>query len=167
MRDLNTCDQECFGCIKSYKEKHSLVQGQGFDIKCNGIPNEYIPLEILDDLPKEEHQIAKAMVDPVSWAAETLDWHCKDPDGEIWKRKNPDEYYSWVQQNPDKDIFGHSRYHRPYQAVMLRCTAKRKVFRIGRQAGKTETLVIAMLYCLFTKPGIPVGEGFKVILIPC
>ena len=165
MRDLNTCDQECFGCIKSYKKKHSLVQGQGFDIKCNGIPNEYIPLEILDDLPKEEHQIAKAMVDPVSWAAETLDWHCKDPDGEIWKRKNPDEYYAWVQQNPDEDIFGHSRYHRPYQAVMLRCTAKRKVFRIGRQAGKTETLVIAMLFALFTKPGIPEGEGFKIILI--
>ena len=60
---------------------------------------------------------------------------------EIWKRKNPDEYYAWLQKNPDKDIRGHSRYHRPYQADMLRCTAKRKVFRIGRQCLASSTKV--------------------------
>ena len=165
MRDLNTCSEECFKCIKRYKNKHSLIQGQPFDVRCDGIPAEYIPLEILNDFPEEERGIAQAMVDPVAWARETLDWHCIDPEGEVWKRKNPDEYYSWIEQNPDKDIYGHSRYHRPYQATMLRCSAKRKVFRIGRQAGKTETLVVAMLYALFTKPGIPEGEGFKIILI--
>ena len=165
MRDLNTCAKECFKCIKGYKNKHALVQGQSFEIKCDGIPDEYIPLNILSDLPKDDREVAQAMVDPVVWAAQTLDWHCLDPDGEVWKRKYPDEYYAWLQKNPDKDILGNSRYHRPYQAEMLRCTAKRKVFRIGRQAGKTESLVIAMLFALFTKPGIPKGEGFKIILI--
>jgi hypothetical protein len=48
---------------------------------------------------------------------------------------------------------------------MLRCTSKRKVFRIGRQAGKTETLVISMLYHLFTKPGVPEDQGFKIVVI--
>ena len=165
MRDLNSCSQECFKCIKSYKKKHALIQGQSFEVNCDGIPADYIPLEILDDIPKEEQDIAFAMVDPVAWARQTLDWHCLDPDGEIWKRKNPDEYYAWKEKNPGKSILGKSRYHRPYQATMLRCNAKRKVFRIGRQAGKTESLVIAMLYALFTKPGIPATEGFKIILI--
>ncbi len=165
MRDLNNCDQECFKCIKGYKKKHALIQGQSFEINCNGIPADYIPLEILEDIPESEREIALAMVDPIAWAAQTLDWHCLDPDGEIWKRKNPEEYYAWKEKNPDKSVLGKSRYHRPYQATMLRCNAKRKVFRIGRQAGKTETLVVAMLYALFTKPGIPASEGFKIILI--
>tara|TARA_Y100000310_G_scaffold184303_1_gene184441 strand:+ start:8691 stop:10745 length:2055 start_codon:yes stop_codon:yes gene_type:complete len=165
VRDLNNCDQECFKCIKNYKNKHQLIQGQSFEVNCEGIPDEYIPLHILDDIPEEEKGIALAMVDPVTWAKETLDWHCLDLDGEVWKRKNPDEYYAWLEKNPSESIAGKSRYHRPYQATMLRCSAKRKVFRIGRQAGKTETLVIAMLYALFTKPGIPESEGFKIILI--
>lgn len=165
MIDLNSCSQECFKCIKSYKKKHALIQGQPFEISCEGISAEYISLEILDSIPKEEQEIAFAMVDPVAWARQALDWHCLDPDGKIWKRKNPDEYYAWKEKNPGKSILGKSRYHRPYQATMLRCTAKRKVFRIGRQAGKTECLVIAMLYALFTKPGIPANEGFKIILI--
>ena len=165
MRDLSACAEECFNCIKGYKKKHSLIQGQSFDIKCGGIPAEYIPLEILEDLPEEEREVAQAMVDPVAWAAQSLDWHCLDEDGEVWKRKNPDEYHAWLQKNPDKDIKGNSRYHRPYQAEMLRCQALRKVFRIGRQAGKTESLVISMLYSLFTKPGIPKNEGFEIILI--
>jgi len=105
------------------------------------------------------------MLDPVTWAAEVLDWHCFDPDGEIWKRKNPEEYHKWIDQHPDEDILGKSRYHRPYQAMMLRCAAKRKVFRIGRQAGKSEALVIAILFHLFTKPGVSENEGFRVIIL--
>ena len=165
MRDLSACAEECFKCIRGYKKKHSLIQGQSFEIKCGGIPSEYVPLEILKDLPEEERLVAQAMVDPVAWAAQTLDWHCLDPDGEIWKRKNPEEYYSWLQKNPTKSIEGNSRYHRPYQAEMLRCQALRKVFRIGRQAGKTECLVVSMLYAMFTKPSIPKTEGFEIILI--
>jgi replicative DNA helicase len=161
MLDLNQCNSDCLNCIKWYKKKHSLRKGQGFDIKCIGIPDEYVN----EDFSVADKQSARMILDPVIWAAETLDWHCLDPDGEIWKRKNPGEYYAWKEENPGQDILGHSRYHRPYQAEMLRCTAKRKVFRIGRQVGKTECLVISILYNLFLKPGVPEDEGFKVIII--
>jgi len=42
---------------------------------------------------------------------------------------------------------------------MLRCTSKRKVFRLGRQCGKTEALVIAILHAVFTH------KDFKVVVI--
>lgn len=163
--NLNQCDKSCLDCIKKYKHKHTLHRGQTFDIPCYGIPKEYISNDVLVSLPEEEKNTAIAMLDPVIWAAETLDWHCLDPDGEIWKRKNPNEYWDWLENNPGQDILGHSRYHRPYQALMLRCSAKRKVFRIGRQSGKTECLVISMLYHMFMKPGVPEKEGFKIIVI--
>ena len=163
--DLNRCDKACFGCIKNYKTKHSLKSGQKFEIRCNGIPKDHIPPAILDTIRPEERNMAQSLLDPVTWAAQTLDWHCLDPDGSVWKRRNPDEYYAWIEANPGVDILGHSRYHRPYQADMLRCTSKRKVFRIGRQAGKTESLVISMLFSMFTKPSVPDTEGFKIVVI--
>jgi hypothetical protein len=119
--DLNQCDKTCFGCIKGYRDKHSLKIGQKFEVRCSGIPKDHIPLPILQSIKPEERNMAKGLLDPVTWAANTLDWHCLDPDGDIWKRKNPDEYYDWIEKNPDKNILGHSRYHRPYQATMLRC----------------------------------------------
>jgi replicative DNA helicase len=163
--NLNNCDQACFGCIKKYKAKHNPEKGESFKVLCNGIPKDFVPLSVLASLSSKEHSSALSMLDPVAWAAETLDWHCFDADGEIWKRKNPDEYDDWVKANPGKSLLGHSRYHRPYQGEMLRCTAKRKVARIGRQAGKTDALVINALFHMFTKPGIPEGEGFKIIVI--
>lgn len=163
--DLNQCDQACFGCIKSYKSKHSVKKDQKFEIECGGIPKDFIPLSVLSSIHPDEHQSAQAMLDPVTWAAHSLDWHCLDPDGSVWRRKNPEEYWKWVEANAGTSIFGKSRYHRPYQADMLRCTSKRKVFRVGRQAGKTESLVISILFHMFTKPGLPDHEGFKVIVI--
>jgi replicative DNA helicase len=163
--DLNQCDKACFGCIKSYKKKHVLKPGQNFEIECNGIPADFIPSHILAGLPPGEHLQAKAMLDPVEWAAATLDWHCLDEDGSIWKRKNPDEYALWQSKNPGKEPIHKSRYWRPYQAEMLRCSALQVVARIGRQVGKTESLVIKMLFNAFTKPGRPENEGFKIIVI--
>jgi replicative DNA helicase len=163
--NLNQCDKACLGCVKRYKKKHTLRRGGTFDIPCRGIPSEYVSESVSLQLSEAERATASAMLDPVTWARENLDWHCFDPDGEVWRRKNPDEYWEWIDSNPGEDITGHSRYHRPYQADMLRCTSKRKVFRIGRQAGKTETLVISMLYHMFCKPGVAPGEGFKIVVI--
>ena len=163
--NLNQCKEDCLGCIKKYGKKHSLRSGQKFNIKCQGIPRKDVQLSLLESLPEEDRVTAQAMLDPVIWAAETLDWHCTDPDGSVWKRKNPEEYEQWVSDNPGEDILGHSRYHRPYQAEMLRCSARRKVFRIGRQCGKTEAIVISMLFHLFTKPGVPESEGFEIVVI--
>jgi intein/homing endonuclease len=119
--DLNQCSQSCFKCIRGYKKKHELKKGQKFEIRCSGIPKDHIPASVLESIKPEEQETAKSLFDPVVWAAQNLDWHCLDPDGEIWKRKNPDEYWEWVNANPGEDILGHSRYHRPYQAQMLRC----------------------------------------------
>ncbi len=163
--DLNECNKVCFSCIRGYKKKHILKPGQDFKVRCNGIPEDFIPQGVLQTIPPEDRETAQAMVDPVEWARHTLDWHCFDPNGEIWKRKNPEEYNDWIETHPGESILGNSRYHRPYQADMLRCSSKRKVFRIGRQVGKTETLVISMLFNLFTKPGVPIEEGFQIIVI--
>lgn len=46
-----------------------------------------------------------------------------------------------------------------YQLEPLRCTARRKVFRMGRQIGKTEILAILALYHLATKP------DFRVVIL--
>jgi len=160
--DLTQCDKTCLNCIKGYKSKHKLVAGQKFKIKCTGIPD-YEQLSLFGET--SEQDTALSVLDPVRWAAETLDWHCLDPDGEIWKRKNPEEYNEWVGNHPGESILGQSRYHRPYQALMTRCQARRKVFRAGRQIGKSEALAVAILYNMFTKPGKTQDDGFDVIVI--
>jgi hypothetical protein len=165
--DLNNCSQDCFDCIHSYKKKHRLtgVEENPFQISCSGIPKRYVSEDLYSILPEEQVKTAEIMLNPVAWAREVLDWHCLDPDGEVWKRKNPAEYHKWIKEHPGENILGHSRYHRPYQAVMLSCTSQYKAFRIGRRSGKTETLVVSILYNMFVKPGISKDEGFKVIVI--
>jgi LAGLIDADG-like domain len=130
--NLNHCDKACIGCIKTYAKKHE--RSPQFMVTCKGIPKTYLSLSVMDNLPESDRHTALSMVDPVTWASENLDWHCIDSDGEIWKRKNPNEYEDWVSANPGSKM--KSRYHRPYQAEMLRCSSKQKVYRCGRQIGK-------------------------------
>lgn len=141
MYDVNTWHDSCFKCIKSYKRKHSEdfkthKEEPKFHIKCQGIPREYVDEKLLTKFTDMEHRDIARLLDPVVWAEDNLDWHCLDPTGEVWKRKNPEEYLAWRRENPNTPIEGHSRYHRPYQATMLSCSAKQKIFRVGRQAGK-------------------------------
>ena len=165
MLNLNLCSQDCFNCIKEYKKKFNLQKGDKFDIYCNGIPKNYISKALEQTLTPEEAETAITVLDPVQWAAKTLDWHCLDPDGEIWKRKDYNEWLGWHEQHPDEDILGHSRYHRPYQALMLRCKSQQKVMRIGRQAGKSEVICVAILYYAITKPNKSEDNGFNVLVI--
>lgn len=163
--DLNSCDQICTGCVRKYKKKHK--DEPSFSITCSGIPIEYVPQKMLSLLPEADAASAVAMLDPVTWAKQILDWHCLDPDGAIWKKKSADNklpqgvpnYYDNVGGSELRISEGRSPFHRPYQAEMLRCSAKRKIFRIGRQAGKTETLVVSMLHAIFT------NKNFKVLLL--
>jgi hypothetical protein len=170
MLNLYNCDKVCTDCIKKYKIKHlpefqHKQERPSFNISCDGIPKEFVSEGVLAHFADIDYKEALALLDPVVWAEENLDWYCLDPTGEIWKKKNPLEYYKWKEKHPNDDIHGKSRYHRPYQAEMLRCSAKRKVFRIGRQAGKTETIVVSMLYHLVTRPGLPDDEGFQIVLL--
>lgn len=157
--DLNQCRLECSECIKAYVQKHRLKKGETFQIPCKGIPKQYIEDKILTSLGGDS-EIALSMVDPVTWARKFLDWHCLDPDGSIWKRKSEEgtlgelPIYNEYQAKAGKSIF-----HRPYQSLMLRCRSKRKVFRCGRQIGKSETLCIAMLHGMFT------NSNFKIVVI--
>tara|TARA_Y100000310_G_C20685627_1_gene818748 strand:- start:1151 stop:3142 length:1992 start_codon:yes stop_codon:yes gene_type:complete len=150
------------GCVKQYICKHKFTRGDpdaSFNLSCKGIPKEYIAPEYLAELGMNK-KMATAMLDPVTWANLFLDWHCTDPDGAHWKRKHEAGTlgalppYEEFQAKAGKSIF-----HRPYQATMLRCSSKMKVFRIGRQAGKTECLCIAILHALFT------NEKFQVTVI--
>jgi len=170
MINLKKCSSTCLECIKQYKEKHKVDFKESnerphFAIDCGGIPKEYLTEEEAAGFSDLEYREVLSYLDPVTWAAENLDWHCLDPDGEIWKRKNPQEYLNWRKKNPGVDILGHSRYHRPYQALILRCRARHKVMRVGRQAGKSEAIVVAMLYHMFVKPGVPENEGFIIVLV--
>jgi replicative DNA helicase len=170
MFDISKCHSDCEGCIRDYSKKHAddfrtEKVPKSFHIKCRGIPDDYVEHYRNKKTTEEELQEYEILLDPVKWAAKYLDWHCLDPDGSIWARKDPGEYAEWVQNNPGVSIYGKSRYHRPYQATMLRCSSNRKIFRIGRQAGKTETIVVSMLYHLFMRPGMPEDKGFRIVVI--
>lgn len=45
---------------------------------------------------------------------------------------------------------------RSYQEVMTKCTAIRKIFRLGRRAGKTQALVLLALHKMFTRDHLKV-----------
>ena len=146
-------DEACHSCLRSYAKKHDMKKGDKFDIECRGIPKQYVSDGTAALLPGAINP--EIVLDPVKWASEVLDWHCLDVENDVWARKNPEEYIRQVEDNPGRL----SKYHRPYQATMLRCTSKYKVFRIGRQSGKTETLVISMLFHMFT------NSNYKIVLI--
>jgi replicative DNA helicase len=149
--NLLDCDKACHGCIKKYIKKHQLKKGESFETKCSGIPEEYVPDSVAASLGYSDKDAVVAMVDPVTWAAKFLDWHCLDPEGKNWKRKTEEGTLGGLPPyNAERAKMGKSIFHRPYQAEMLRCTANRKIFRIGRQSGKTETLCIMIAYSLFT-----------------
>lgn len=148
--DLRQCDGACESCIKCYVKKHRLVPGDKFGIKCEGIPLEFVPQHILAQV-RHDPELSISMLDPVKWASKFIDWHCLDPDGEIWKRKHMEgSLKDLPPYDQERAKAGKSIFHRPYQAEMLRCSSKRKVFRIGRQSGKTECLCVSILFAIYT-----------------
>lgn len=104
-----------------------------FIVNCGGIPanDKYIPfqekvIQKLQDQSGEEVsdemiEEIKLNYDLVRWAKHYLDW------------------------DPRSSIDGLE-----YQALILNCSAKRKVLRCGRRLGKSEVLIVWALYKLFT-----------------
>jgi len=123
----------CKGCKKSrVAEKEGpldsndvpmYVKGD-FIIDCDGIPGDdkFIPQydKITKDLSEKDIELAQTLYDPISWAKYNLNWSPR-------KSNEGDEY----------------------QSLVLRCSSKRKVLRMGRRLGKTEIMVIAILHYLF------------------
>jgi len=157
--NLSTCNQTCKDCILGYVQKHRLGKGDKFEIICKGIPEQYLPDHVLASVEDPEEAIS--VFDPVVWAARNLDWHCLDPQGEVWRRKTEDGMLAnqYNPYNARDGLAGKSPFHRPYQAQALRCTSKFKVLRLGRQVGKTEIMTILMLFNMFT------NDNFKVLVL--
>jgi len=118
-----TIDPACKDCIRDYCKK--FPEEREFKIKCHGIkkPEYLIDPNLAATISEEEKEFLKSLLDPVLWAEKfIIDAKTGTP---------------WVA--------------RWYQAVMLRCTAARKISRIGRQAGKTDVLVIKALHRVYTR----------------
>ena len=113
--------EECLRC----REKVISKSKHGtFDVECTGIfPADYkLSQKINRPLTDSEKENAGILLDPVGWAKEVLSWEPRV-----------------------------SRTGIPYQATMLRCDAKRKVSRVGRRSGKTDSLCINILHNASTK----------------
>lgn len=145
--------EDCSSCIKSYAKKHNFKKGDGFDISCRGIPKQYVSDAAASLMTGEMD--AEMLLDPVKWAAEVLDWYCLDPDGSVWARKDPEEYHRMMAENPGRQ----SKYHRPYQATLLKCSSQFKVMRLGRRSGKSECIVLTILFKIFTQ------SQYRVVII--
>lgn len=164
--NLKDCDQACTFCVSNYIKKHRIKKGGAFETECSGIPKVYIKDHILSALGGD-NELTISSLDPVTWAKVYLDWHCLDPVGEVWKRKSkegtlPPNAAFYDEDDPDcveRAKSGKSIFHRPYQSEMLRCSSRYKIFRCGRQLGKTEIICIAIAHAIWT------NSKFKAVVI--
>jgi hypothetical protein len=131
-KKLNSYCEECHRCRVASKDGEvdkttgELEHKAGdFIVKCDGIPadDNFIPNfdKIKHKLNQEEIDYAQTLYDPIAWAKKNLNWEPRESKEKV-----------------------------PFQSLMLRCTAKRKVFRTGRRIGKTTILSVAVLHYLFT-----------------
>lgn len=139
MPDFNdpNISEECLRC----REKAVAKSKDGiFDISCSGIFSADYKLEqeIGRPLNEGEREAANTVLDPVGWAAEVLDWHPRV-----------------------------SKEGVPYQGTMLRCTAKRKISRVGRRSGKTDSLCINILFNAITRGKSEDNDSGFDILVVC
>lgn len=123
----------CQLCIEDHMAKYK--DETEFKIKCTGIcePEQIIPKELRVLYSEEDLEVAESLYDPVRWAWRNFNW----------------------EPRVSREEFGAVR----YQEMMLRCTAKRKALRLGRQSGKTEAICVLMLFKAF------VNENYKVLVI--
>ena len=155
IKDLSKLNPYCIDCIKNYKKKHDIDKWEDFDIQCDGIPKEYLPKDVLDKYTDPDAVLS--FYDPVIWAAKYLDWYCEDPDGEVWKmltitNRLPSKFLPYDAELAAK---GKSPFNREYQSLLLRCSSKYRVVRMGRQSGKTEVLCILILFSIYTNKDFP------------
>lgn len=113
--NLDEVKEECHNCVrkqlKKYekmKDSHGKSMKGQFIVPCRGIPSNPVDPDLLAMLPNQEtRDEMEELQDIVKWASKNL----KLADGSPWNAR-------W------------------YQANVLRCTARRKVLRISRRAGK-------------------------------
>ena len=147
----NKCKVKCRAKEDSYAgsgtAKRRVYQKGQFAIQCGGYPESYrhmirehLGTQFLELTP-EEQELAIGIYDPVAWAKQNLNW--------LPRGATPENMIKYSLTEGAE----------MYQSLLLRCTAKRRVMRIGRRAGKTELIVIKILHSLFT------NKNFKVLVV--
>jgi hypothetical protein len=124
-------------CQQCYRE--TIAQFGSFNIKCRGIvePEDVIPEKFLVQFSEEERRLAFGIYDPVAWAEQHLGWT---------PRESGDRTIVIKERTGERIVTPHT----PYQGFMLRCTAQRKVFRMGRRTGKTASIAVRALHFMTT-----------------
>lgn len=117
----------CQKCVPSVYDKYAELSRSGqnpFQINCQYIPEleDSIPKVLLSGLTDDEREEAASLYDVVLWCKRNL---------------------------IDKE--GGPYIPRWYQEELLKCTAKKKIFRTGRRVGKTDSLCIKILHKMSTK----------------
>lgn len=112
------------GPISSITDKPTHRKNE-FIIDCKGIPadDKFIPNYdlVTRNFEQEDIDLAQTLYDPIMWAEKNLGWKPRV-----------------------------SKSEQEYQSLILRCSSKRKVLRLGRRLGKSEAMVISILHYLFT-----------------
>lgn len=140
MKSWDSLDVACQKCIFSqinkYKDHLSDDDtgrlGNRFKVRCDGIPRHYIAektLEALGVTSPEQRLRLLATRDPVAWA----ELYAFTENGKPWKAREA-------------------------QKTMLRCTSSRVVFRCGRRVGKSDALMIKVLFNAINLPNRPLVE---------
>jgi len=127
-----------------------MISKGDFAISCSGIPAEYdVALTDLLESSGQRYKYSPGeiatiseIIDPTAWAADNISVVV---DGE----RVPVRPQGATAENIRRyDLDETAAY---YQELMLKCTANRMCFRIGRRSGKSFTLALKTLHSIFTK----------------
>ena len=133
LKDPRFQSSTCQACIRKQKEKYykyvddNGVEYKDFSISCEGIKEDLFGDNIKAILTEEQLEEAKAILDPVYWAKK----YARLPDGGPWIAR-------W------------------YQEEILRCSARRRVTRLGRRVGKTDMIALHILHNCYTRKGVKI-----------
>jgi hypothetical protein len=132
--NVDEVSSQCHQCVRDQLEKYkNHVDSEGkptrgkFLVPCDGIKKNIIDPAERAQLTDEQIEAIEAVNDIVKFAKKFLNTTKGDP----WKAR-------WYQEN------------------VLGCTSRRKVLRIARRTGKTDSVCIEICYHLFTKRDVKI-----------
>lgn len=126
--DVDMVTPQCHQCVRDQLKKYEKFVGKDgvsakgkFMVKCTGIPSQIIDPATRATLTDDQAEEIEANLNPVLFAKRYIQNNKKEP---------------WVARNHQIDV--------------LKCTSKRKCLRISRRSGKTDLVVIDVIYSAFT-----------------
>lgn len=131
MSEKQTIHPFCQKCLREHKGKWYVKNGKVYCKDSSDVDDLQICSLIKDEInlsPKAQKEFSKEELELASFLMDSVKWSKVEFD---WQAR-------W------------------YQDYMLKCSALRKVSRIGRRAGKTESLCIKMLHYAYTNTAVTV-----------